>query len=404
MASFNKSREENPISNSLQEALIFLNRQTIEEGKIYSRRYFTDSSKSSVDIVLAVGVLPGVGPNCYSIISHTKKTVVYGVSEKLPDVSEVTLGRLFVYWDSNSGRSYLVYLLSGSRIVEPVSFPLIVHNIEDSHLYYIAEHTIVDIYEHLGGIFDMEEKINSLEQQIKDLKKEIENNNTTNTTTTPAPEPEEPTTTTTTPAPVVNLVINSFKCSDGEEYELGEIINPRLTWSYNIPISSQKINGVEIDAALREVTYTGISSDTTYTLEAKAGSSTKTKSTSLKFSAMSYIGSSEIVEIDEITSDTFMTIFSELDMKEEGLSNVFCKGSITKTFTFTSRSSLFLAFPSEIASKLVIIDSSINSPVNCTKKNITVENSHGTEINYTIYESPSVYAPGTTLKWIFNFN
>ena len=80
---FSKPKEEIKISDSLQDALIYLNKQNIEEGKIYSRRYFSTSAKTSVDVILAVGVINGVGPSCYSIISHTKKTVVWGVSDKL---------------------------------------------------------------------------------------------------------------------------------------------------------------------------------------------------------------------------------------------------------------------------------------------------------------------------------
>lgn len=412
MASFIKPREENPISNSLQEALIYLNKQTIEEGKIYSRRYYTNSSKTAVDVVLAVGVLPGVGPSCYSILSYTKKTVVWGVSDSLPDVSEVTLGRLYIYWEPNAGRSYIVYLLAGDRIVEPISFPLIVHNVADSHMYYVSERSIVDIYEHLEGIFEMEERINNLEQQLKDLKDFIENSNTT-TPPPPSvdpeepepedPTPEEPEENTTTPPPSVNFMINSFVSETGTQFELGQPVNPKLTWSYNLPIDYQKINGVELDPSFREFTYEGITTDTVFILEASAQGVKKTKQISLEFSAISYSGSSEILEIGDITSENFLEEFTSLDMNESGLSNVICTGTVTKTFTFTTRSSLFFAFPKDIASKLVIIDASLNSPVNCTKANVTVTNNFGENIEYTIFESPAVYSPGTTITWIFNF-
>ena len=386
MASFIKPREENPISNSLQEALIYLNKQTIEAGKIYSRRYYTNSTKTDVDVVLIAGVKPGVGPSCYSILSYTKKVVVWGVSDSLPDVSEVTLGRLYIFWESASGRSYIVYLLSGDRIVEPISFPLIVHNTEDSHLYYVSKHSIVDIYEHLEGIFKMEERINTLEKQVKDLIENNENESNT-TTTTPAPvdpkpdEPEDEEPTTTTPAPV-NLIITSFRSTEGTQFELGQKVSIKLTWGYNVPISSQKINGVEIDPSLREFTYEEVSEDTKYVLEATSGNSTKTKSVSIEFSAISYIGSSEILELGDITSENFLEKFTSLDMSEAGLSNVMCVGTVTKTFIFTTRSSLFFAFPKDIANKLVIIDASVNSPVNCSKTNITITNNFGKNIEY----------------------
>ena len=404
MASFIKPREENSISDSLQEALIYLNKQTIEEGKIYSRRYYSNSSKKSVDVVLAVGILPGVGPSCYSIISDTKKLVVWGISDSLPDVSDVTLGRLYIYWEPNSGKSYIVYLSQGNRIVDPISSPLIVHNSEDTHLYYVSKDSIIDIYEHLENVFSFDDRINKLEQQLKDL---LNNGVIINPTPTPPPSfPEEDEeTTTTTPPPSVNLVISSFKSLVGSEFEVGESVNVKLSWSYNIPVSYQKINGVELDPSLREVEYSGIMEDTTFTLEARSeGTLTKTKSTTIKFSPMSFIGADGVVELSEITSENFYELFESFDLKESGLSNIMCVGKMTKTFTFDERGSLFLAFPKEIANKLTIIDSSLNSPVNLTKQNLTVTNKFNEEIVYTVYESPAVYAPGTTITWIFNFN
>lgn len=410
---FSKPKEEIKISDSLQDALIYLNRQNIEEGKIYSRRYFSTSAKTSVDVVLAVGVINGVGPNCYSIISHTKKTVVWGVSDKLPDVSEVTLGRLYIFWDSTKGLSYLVYLLSGNRIVEPVKFPLIVYNTEDGHYYYVSSDHIVDIYEHLEESYVLEERITALEKQVKDL---IDGGGSDEDITTPTPppavdpdEPEEPeeitTTTTTTPKPSVNLVINSFRSVSGDQFEVGETISPKLSWSYNIPITTQSINGESMDASLREKTCEEITEDTTYTLRAEEGSSVKTKELTIKFSPKAYVGASPNYEISDVTSSSFSEIFTTLELREEGLSNVMCKGSVEKTFTIeTDDSSIMMAFPEDIAASLSIIDIALNSPVVCNKKEVTVTNDYGVDIDYIIFESPSIYASGTVIKWKFNFN
>ena len=400
MASFVKPREENPISNSLQEALIYLNKQTIEEGKIYSRRYYTNPSKTEVDVVLAVGVLPGVGPSRYSIISYTKKVVVWGVSDSLPDVSEVTLGRLFIYWEPGAGRSYIVYLLAGDRIVEPISFPLIVHNVADSHMYYVSERSIVDIYEHLEGIFEMEERINTLEKQVKDL---IENGGgSTEETTTPAPpviDPEEPTTTTTTttPKPVVNLVINSFKSESGEQFETGETVSPKLTWSYNTPVDTQSINDESIDLSLREFICPEITSNATYTLKATAGSTSRTKTISIKFSPKAFVGGGR-VKADSVTADNFYEVFSG-DSMDSDLSNIVCSGSTTKTFKFDQKSYILLAFPKEKCSNLVIKDLN-NFDVTFHTKEVTVTNSYGASVTYVIYQSP---AASTEFTFVFNF-
>lgn len=397
---FSKPKEEIKISDSLQDALIYLNKQNIEEGKIYSRRYFSTSAKTSVDVVLAVGVINGIGPNCYSIISHTKKTVVWGVSDELPDVSEVTLGRLYIFWDSTKGLSYLVYLLSGNRIVEPVKFPLIVYNTEDGHYYYVSSDHITDIYEHLEESYVLEERLTALEQQVKDL---IENGDGGNgEITTPAPpvidpDPEEPTTTTTTPKPIVNLVINSFKSETGEQFESGEIVNPRLTWSYNVPISAQSINGETLEPSLREKTYSGITSDITYTLRAEDGSSVKTKSVSIKFSPKAYQGGGR-VSAESITPENFFDVFSG-DSIDDDFSNIVCSGKVTKTFKFEQKSYVLLAFPKDKCSNLVIKDLN-NFDVTFYTKEITVTNSFGEKIIYKIYQSP---AASTEFTFVFNF-
>ena len=397
---FSKPKEEIKISDSLQDALIYLNKQNIEEGKIYSRRYFSTSAKTSVDVVLAVGVINGVGPNCYSIISHTKKTVCWGVNNELPDVSEVTLGRLYIFWDSTKGLSYLVYLLSGNRIVEPVKFPLIVYNTEDGHYYYVSSDHITDIYEHLEESYVLEERVTALEQQVKDL---IENGGgSMEETTTPAPpviDPEEPTTTTTTttPKPVVNLVINSFKSESGEQFESGETVNPKLTWSYNIPVSIQSINGETLDSSLREKTYSGITSDTTYTLRAEEGSSVKTKSVSIKFSPKAFIGGGR-ASAASVTSENFYEVFSG-DSMDSDHSNIVCSGSTTKTFKFDQKSYILLAFPKEKCSNLVIKDLN-NFDVTFHTKEVTVTNSYGASVTYVVYQSP---AASTEFTFVFNF-
>ena len=404
---FSKPKEEIKISDSLQDALIYLNKQNIEEGKIYSRRYFSTSAKTSVDVILAVGVLNGVGPNCYSIISHTKKTVVWGVSNELPDVSEVTLGRLYIFWDSTKGLSYLVYLLSGNRIVEPVKFPLIVYNTGDGHYYYVSSDHITDIYEHLEESYVLEERITALEQQVKDL---IENGGgnggstetTTTTTVPPTVDPEEPeepttTTTTTTPKPVVNLVINSFKSESGEQFETGEPVSPKLTWSYNTSVDTQSINNESIDPSLREFICPEITSNTTYTLKAIAGSTSKTKTVSIKFSPKAFVGGGR-VKADSITADNFYEVFSG-DSMDSDHSNIVCSGSTTKTFKFDQKSYILLAFPKEKCSNLVIKDLN-NFDVTFHTKEVTVTNSYGASVTYVVYQSP---AASTEFTFVFNF-
>ena len=153
---------------------------------------------------MAVGVLSGTGPDCYSIISKGDKIVVWDIVSELPDVSQVAQGQLYVYWSNLSECSYFVYLMADNRIVEPVQFPVLVYNTADSHLYYISTETIVDVYDHLENAPYFEERIALLEKQVKEI---LAGGGSTDVTTTPPPcepedpEPEEPTTTTTTTTP-----------------------------------------------------------------------------------------------------------------------------------------------------------------------------------------------------------
>lgn len=407
---FSKPKEEIKISDSLQDALIYLNKQNIEEGKIYSRRYFSTSAKTSIDVVLAVGVLNGIGPNCYSIISHTKKTVVWGVSDELPDVSEVTLGRLYIFWDSTKGLSYLVYLLSGSRIVEPVKFPLIVYNTEDSHYYYVSSDHITDIYEHLEESYVLEERITTLEKQVKDLiengggssEDESTTTTTTSSTTLPPidPEPEEPTTTTTTttPKPAIDLKILSFSSESGLQFESGDVKDIKLVWSYNIEPEAQSINEETLDLSLREKIYSKVSTNTTYLLMAEGNSKSVTSSLSIQFSPISYLGGPGRIKATAITPENFYDYFTE-DM-DSGLSNVVCKGQETKSFKFDEKSYVLLALPVEIASKLKIYDLN-NFETSWVTSDVTVINQYGASITYTVFQSP---AASTEFTFVFKYN
>ena len=404
-----QAADANSIANSLRDALIFLNSQNIEEGKLYSKRYFANSEKTKVDVILVVGVLAGTGPDCYSIISKGDKIVVWDIVSNLPDVSQVAQGQLYIYWDSSKEASYLVYLKSENRIIEPVVYPMLVHNTADNHLYYVSKETIVDVYDHLENAPYFEERLELLERKVQaiieggdipvgpippgpgeDDPEEETTTTTTTTSTTPTPPPPPPaditTTTTTTPKPTVALSITSFNMDVAEQHETGEVVNPKFTWSYNQEVKSQSLYGESLGVSVREKQINGITTDTAITLTASNGSTNASKTKNLYFSPVTYMGSGRS-KIADINESNFFDVFTASGM-EEGFSNEVCKGTVTKTFTSETKGYVLLAFPSDKVKNLVIYDLN-DFEVTWYTNELTIVNSKGATVKYTVYQSPS---------------
>lgn len=379
------------ISNSLKDAIIFLNSQKIEEGKLYSKRYFSNKEKSKVDVVLALGVLSGVGSECYSIISRSGKIIVWDIVTTLPDVSEVTQGQLYIYWDTVRETSFLVYLKSENRIVEPLQFPVIVYNISDGHLYYVSSESIVDIYEHLENTSYFEERLTALEEKVQEI---LEGGDVpVDPTPTPPPsDPDEP-----GGDPGIALKILSFTMDTENIYEVGSSISPTFSWSYNLPINTQSINGVNVESSLREKTFENVTTTTIFKLMATDGYTTADKSQTITFSPLFYSGPGRI-KVDAITSDNFYEIFSS-DLMNTGFSEVECVGTVTKTFTFEQKSYVLLAIPTDKTKNLKIYDLN-NFEVTWYMKDISVTNSYGKSIKYTVFQSPSASTEST---YVFKF-
>lgn len=404
--SFNDS-----IADSISDALLYLNSIKISEGKIYMKRYLEQASKSKVDVIVAVGISDGSGPACYKIISEAGRIVVWDIVDELPDISHVLHGQLYVY--TSGEQNYLVYIKAGTRIVEPIKFPMITLCSKDCRLYYVSPLTVTDIYDHLENCSVMELRLTELEKKVEDLEKEIEDlgkeDPTTTTTTSTTPKPVEPpvedttttttTTSSTTPTPSVDLKIVSFVMDCDPEYEVGSVVNPKFTWGYNTQVSSQSINEESLATDLREKSYTGITSDTTFTLRASDGSKTVTSSKSIKFSPVVFRGSGR-TKASAVTAENFYEIFTE--STESGLSNVACEPGTTETkvFSMEQKSYVLLAYPVSVADKLVIYDLN-NFEVTFETNDIEVTNALGAKITYRVYQSPSA---STEFTFVFKYN
>ena len=379
------------IANSLKEAILFLNTTEIKVGKVYMKRYLAFGSRTKVNVVVAVGISDGIGESCYKIISEAGKIVVWDIVNSLPDVSDVLNGQIYIYVNETREQNYLVYIKTGTRIVEPIQFPIIVLSTKDNRLYYASSKTVVDIYDHLENCLDMDLRLIELEKKVDELYQGI--------TPTP-PEEETTTTTTTTPTPSIPLRINSFSMDCDEQHEVGETLDITFNWEYNYnEIDSQTLSGETIDNSLRTKKISGINSDSTFTLSVTKGNQTVNSSKRVFFSPKAFVGGGR-VSISSITPENFYEIFSgNNNQMNSDHSNIICSGSTTKTFKFEQKSYILLAFPKDKCSNFIIKDLN-NFDVTFHTKEISVINSFGETISYVIYQSP---AASTEFTFVFKF-
>ena len=104
-------------------------------------------------------------------------------------------------------------------------------------------------------------------------------------------------------------------------------------------------------------------------------------------------------KIADINESNFNEIFGAESM-EKGFSNIVCTGTVTKTFKSDTKGYVLLAFPTDKAKNLVIYDLN-DFEVTWYTKEMTVVNSFGKSINYTVYQSPSA---STEFTFKFKFN
>lgn len=82
----------------------------------------------------------------------------------------------------------------------------------------------------------------------------------------------------------------TMSLSGGGTYEKGSSQTVNLSWTYDRDIESQSINDESLPVGSRSRRYTGVTTDTVYTLKAVQGGQTYTKSVSAQFKVRKYYG------------------------------------------------------------------------------------------------------------------
>lgn len=160
------------IEDSKNAALIRLNSYKFLYGEPTLIKYYTDSSKTSVEAILAIGTKNGIGKDCYKFIFPQVYEFVYGVYEdRLPDISQLVHGEVYLYNDTESGIWYKVFSVNGiNRSVEEItSQPKIFFNLFNNTLLVSDENGKV---RQLGSTYSQEEidaKIQSIIDHIDAL-------------------------------------------------------------------------------------------------------------------------------------------------------------------------------------------------------------------------------------------
>lgn len=103
------------IAKDRESAIIRLNTYPIQNGIPIIIKYFSDPDKTRVDILFAIGIQDGIGPNTYRIISDKGMLLVTNIIQELPDVTQLVHGQIYIYQDLTNSKNYYLYLLDSTR-------------------------------------------------------------------------------------------------------------------------------------------------------------------------------------------------------------------------------------------------------------------------------------------------
>lgn len=108
-------------------------------GEIVMVNY--QESPDTIGVIIAIGIKEGTGPDCYRIISTGGTVKVRDVVNKLPDVSKLVHGELYVYQDNNGTWNY-VYLEGSSRVIKPIDGgPYVFIDLESNRRWFYRDQT-----------------------------------------------------------------------------------------------------------------------------------------------------------------------------------------------------------------------------------------------------------------------
>lgn len=81
-------------------------------GEIFIVGYYTEGSTEnniSTDIIVAIGVEEGIGPEKYRIIADRRVMVVTAVLPEIPDVASIALNQRYIARDKSNGKLYYLW-------------------------------------------------------------------------------------------------------------------------------------------------------------------------------------------------------------------------------------------------------------------------------------------------------
>lgn len=171
------------IEDNIEIAIIRLNNAQHLIGQPIMVRYYSDSMKTEVDTLYAIGVKDGTGQDSYKMISIKGLSLINGVTrtpEDLPDVSALVHGELYLSW-LNEKWNY-VYEVDNQRIIEPIigdSYAFV--NVEDRYTWFYKDGILKREDDFLSKeqiedlLKDLNESLDQVKEQLDNLKKEIEN-------------------------------------------------------------------------------------------------------------------------------------------------------------------------------------------------------------------------------------
>ena len=118
-------------------AILQLNKATHYVGQPVMVKYYTDSTKSKIDTVFALGIKDGIGEDCYKVVSLGGLELVRQITNTLPPISLLVHGELYLYRDSQKVWNY-VYKDGEERVIEPIINlePTVFVNIEDKYRWF----------------------------------------------------------------------------------------------------------------------------------------------------------------------------------------------------------------------------------------------------------------------------
>ena len=109
----------------------------------------------------------------------------------------------------------------------------------------------------------------------------------------------------------------------GATYEKGSSQTINLSWTYDRDIESQSINNESLLIGIRAKQYTGVTSDTTYTLKVIQGGQTYTKSVSAQFKVKKYYG---VSASGTLTNDEILALSNTWAGRTQGSTVFDCTG------------------------------------------------------------------------------